>query len=84
MMEEVRDVFEVFNLDDISSDDGIDFNFPLPLDNEGKEDKDQPRIVDEANVDPFQFILPRVYCFKRQLGEYLNECLKYGGSTSPP
>jgi hypothetical protein len=34
MMEEIRNVFEVFNLDDISSNDGIDFNFPLPSDSE--------------------------------------------------
>jgi hypothetical protein len=85
MMEEVRDVFEVFNLDDISSDDGIDFNFLLPLDSEGEDNEDQPGIVEEANVDPFQFMLPRVYCFKRQLGEYLIECLRSGGVniTSP-
>jgi hypothetical protein len=38
-MEEIRDVFEVFNLNDISFDDGIDFNFPLSLDSKGEEDK---------------------------------------------
>jgi hypothetical protein len=85
MMEEVKDVFEVFNLNNISSDDEIDFNFPLLLDSKGEEDEDQPGIVEEANVDPFQFILPRVYCFKRQLGEYLIECLRSRGIdiTSP-
>jgi hypothetical protein len=36
MMKEIREVFEVFNLNDISSDDGIDFNFPLLLDSEGE------------------------------------------------
>jgi hypothetical protein len=79
MMKEIKDVFEVFNLDDISSDDVIDFNFPLPLDSEREEDKDQPGIVEDANVDLFQFMLPQVYCFKHQLGEYLIECLRYGG-----
>ena len=52
-MEEVINVFEVFNLDDVSSDDIIDFNFPLPLDSEGEDDKEQLGIVEEANVDPF-------------------------------
>jgi hypothetical protein len=85
MMEEIRDVFEVFNLNDISSNDGIDFNFPLPLDSEGEEDDDQPEMVKDANVDPFQFMLPRVYCFKLELGEYLIQCLRPGGVdiTSP-
>jgi hypothetical protein len=85
MMKEIREVFEVFNLNDISSDDGIDFNFPLLLDSEGEEDEDQPGVVEEANVDPFQFMLYRVYCFKCQLGEYLIECLRSGGVdiTSP-
>jgi hypothetical protein len=60
-----RYVFEVFNLDDISFNDGIGFNFPLSLDSGGKEDEDQPQIIKDANVDLFQFMLPPVYCFKR-------------------
>jgi hypothetical protein len=76
MMEEIMDVFEVFKLDDISSHDGIDFNFPLPLDSVGEEDEDQVEMVKEPNVDPFQFMLPRVYCFKQELTEYLIQCLR--------
>jgi hypothetical protein len=45
----------------------------------GEEDEDQSGIVKDANVDPFQFMLPQVYCFKCQLGEYLIECLRFGG-----
>jgi hypothetical protein len=40
------------------------------------QDDDQPEMVEDSNVDPFQFMLPRVYCFKQELGEYLIQCLR--------
>ena len=70
-MEEIKDVFEVFNLDDITSDNEIDFNFPLFLDSKREKDEDQVEMVEEANVDLFQFMLSWVYCFKCGLGKYL-------------
>jgi hypothetical protein len=84
-MEEIRKVFEVFNLNDLSSDEDLNFDFPLPLDSVGEEDDNQLGMVEEVNVDPFQFISPRVYCFKRELGQYLIQCLKSGevDVTSP-
>jgi hypothetical protein len=53
-MEEIRKVFEVFNLNDLSSDEDLNFDFPLPLDSVGEEDDNQLGMVEEVNVDPLK------------------------------
>jgi hypothetical protein len=76
-MASIGSVFEDFNLDDLSSDDEHGFDFP-PLDENDVELHDEHvEVDDETNLDPFLFVSSTFYSFKREVGEYLIQCLKY-------
>jgi hypothetical protein len=73
----IGSVFEDFNLDDLSFDDEIGFDFP-PLDESDVElHNEHLEVDDETNLDPFLFVSSTFYSFKREVGEYLIQCLKH-------
>jgi hypothetical protein len=76
-MASIGSVFKDFNLDDLSFDDENGFDFP-PLDESDVELYDEHvEVDDETNLDPFLFVSSTFYSFKREVGEYLIQCLKH-------
>ena len=67
-MENFEDKFEVLHLE---SNDDVGFDFPPFLNDEYEEEDDHFRAVEEGIVDPFLFVSPKYYAFKRDLVEYL-------------
>lgn len=69
IIETINKVFEVLNLENISSNDEIDFNFIWLLDNKGEEDKEETKMVQDSKLNLLTFILKRYYCFQYRLKE---------------
>jgi hypothetical protein len=76
-MANIANILEDFNLDDLLSNDGNGFDFPS-LDESDVELHDKRVEVDEeTNLNLFLFVSSTFYSFKREVGEYLIQCLKY-------
>lgn len=74
-MGNVEEIFEVLNLDDISPNDEIDFSILSALDSDLYDE--QVEMVQEVNLNFYLFMTPRVYSFKRELGEHVIQWLKH-------
>lgn len=55
IIETIQKVFEVLNLNDISTDDEIDFNFSQLLDIKGKNDDYDIKVVQDRQFDLLVF-----------------------------
>jgi hypothetical protein len=76
-MANIANILEDFNLDDLLSNDGNGFDFPS-LDESDVELHDKRVEVDEeTNLNLFLIVSSTFYSFKREVGEYLIQCLKY-------
>jgi hypothetical protein len=76
-MANIDNIFEDFDLNGLSSHDGIGFDFPL-LDESNVELHDIHVEVDEkTNLDRFLFVSFTFYSFKCEVREYLIKCLKH-------
>lgn len=71
MIETINKVFEFFNLDDISKNNKIIFNFLRLLNSERKDDEEEVEVVLDLELDPLIFISKRYYFFEYDLKEFL-------------
>lgn len=60
-METINKVLEAFNLNNISSNNEIDFNFLKLLDSEEKNDEYKMEVIQDPEFDLLAFIFNRYY-----------------------
>jgi len=75
-MDDVRDIFEVLNLNDLLLEDDLDIGLLSLLEGDKKDDdREQEVEIGEPNLDPSLFLNSTYYSFKQGLGNcFVNWC----------
>jgi hypothetical protein len=67
-MANIGNIFEDFDLDDLSSNDGNGFDFPLLEEGDVELHDERVVVYEETNLDLFLFVLSTFYSFKHEVG----------------